>query len=250
VREEGEAAVRCISPDCPAQRLRHLIHFTSRDAMDIEGCGPAVLEQLVQRGLVCHAYDLYTLQAEQIADIERMGEKSAENLLHAVDASRDRDLYRVIYACGIRHIGEKAAKLLAGHFGTMQAVMAASVEEMMAIDGFGAVMAQSVADFFANAHSVELVERLADVGVNMTCRTERADTRFAGITFVLTGTLPTLKRSEAAALIEKYGGKTAGSVSARTGIVLAGEEAGSKLDKARQLGIRIIDEATFLDMLK
>jgi DNA ligase (NAD+) len=218
--------------------------------MDIEGCGPAVLEQLVQEGLVRNVYDLYSLDPERIAVIERMGEKSAENLIRAINTSRDRDLYRVIYALGIRHIGEKAAKLLAEHFGTMQAVMQAMVEEMMEIDGFGAVMAQSVAAYFALQRSVDLVECLAAAGVNMQCRTERVDARFAGITFVLTGTLPTLKRSEAAALIEKYGGKTAGSVSAKTGIVLAGEEAGSKLDKARSLGIRIIDEAAFLDMLK
>lgn len=249
-REEGEAALRCRSPLCPAQQLRRLIHFASRDAMDIEGLGPAVLEQLLGEGLIATAYDLYTLERTRLAALERMGEKSADNLLAAIEKSKGNDLYRVLFGLGIRHVGQKGAKLLADRFGTMDAIMAASVEEMNAIDGFGEVLSQSVAAFFALPASRELVKQLADAGVNMTCLTERTDARFAGMTFVLTGTLPTLTRAEASAMIEAHGGKTAGSVSKKTSVVLAGEDAGSKLTKAQALGIRIIDEAEFLKLLE
>lgn len=248
-REEEEAALRCTNPECPAQKVRNLIHFASRDAMDIEGLGPAVLEQLVDNGLISYAYDLYHLDRDAVAALERLGEKSADNLLAAIEKSKESDLFRVIFSLGIRHIGQKAAKLLAERFGDMEAVMAASLEEIAAIDGFGDIMAQSVVQFFAQPGSRHFVEQLRLAGVNMVCRTERADARFAGMTFVLTGTLPTLKREEASALIEKYGGKTAGSVSKKTSIVLAGEDAGSKLTKAQQLGVRIIDEAAFRAML-
>ena len=249
-REEDEAALRCENPECPAQRLRNLIHFASRDAMDIEGLGPAVLEQLLQEKLICHVYDLYHLDRQAVADLERMGDKSADNLLEAVEKSKAADLFRVIFALGIRNIGQKAAKLLADRFGTMEAVMEASLEDITAIDGFGEIMAESVVQFFALPQSRHLVERLREAGVNMVCKTERADARFAGMTFVLTGTLPSMKRDEAAALIEKYGGKTSGSVSKKTTVVLAGEDAGSKLTKAEQLGIRIIDQAEFEEMLQ
>ncbi len=249
VREESEAAVRCINPDCPAQRIRNLIHFASRDAMDIEGLGPAVVEQLVENGLVCHAYDLYSLPRDRVAEIERMGEKSADNLLAAVEKSKQSDLYRVIYALGIRHIGQKAAKLLASRFGSMSALMQAGEEQMNAIDGFGGIMAKSVADFFALPASRELVEKLSEAGVNMTGHTEQEDDRFAGLTFVLTGTLPTMTRNEASALIEKYGGRTASSVSKKTSFVLAGEEAGSKLTKAQALGVPVLNENEFRKML-
>ncbi len=250
VRDEDDAALRCVNPACPAQRLRNLIHFTSKDAMDIDGLGPAVLELLVKENVITQADDLYTMEKTDVAGLEGLGDKSADNLLAAVAASRDNDLYRVLYGLGIRHIGEKAAKLLAGHFGSMEAVMAASAEEIAAIDGFGAVMADSVVAFFALQPSRDLVARLAAAGVNMTAKQQRVDDRFAGMTFVLTGTLPTMKRSEAGALVEQYGGKTAGSVSKKTTYVLAGEEAGSKLDKANQLGIPVITEEEFLEMLK
>lgn len=249
-REEGEAALRCNNPLCPAQRLQRLIHFASRGAMDIEGLGPAVLESLVNAGLVREVTDLYRLRPESLAELERMGEKSAENTVAAIEKSKQNDLYRVIFALGIRHVGEKAAKLLARRFGNMEALEAASAEEIGGIDGFGEVMAESVYRFFQQESSRQLVASLRELGVNMAARQTDGDRRFEGITFVLTGTLPTLKRDEAAALIERYGGKTAGSVSKKTGIVLAGEEAGSKLIKARQLGIRIIDEPTFLDMIR
>ncbi|MBO5797304.1 MAG: NAD-dependent DNA ligase LigA [Clostridia bacterium] len=249
-REEGEAALRCTNPFCPAQQLQRLIHFASRDAMDIEGLGPAVVELLVKAGLVNTLPDLYHLPVEDVAALERMGDKSAENLLAAIDKSKENDLFRVIFALGIRHIGQKAAKLLAEHFGSMEAVMAADVDAICAIDGFGRIMAESLWEFFQNPQSRELVEALAAAGVNMQSRTERADRRFEGMTFVLTGTLPTLKRDEATALIEKHGGKASGSVSKKTSVVLAGEEAGSKLVKAQQLGVRIITEEEFLEMVK
>lgn len=249
-REEGEAALRCENPACPAQILRNLIHFASRDAMDIEGLGPAVLEQLTDAGLVSAAYDLYTLDYEAVASLEGLGEKSAENFRTAIEKSKQNELYRVIFALGIRHIGQKAAKLLANRFGNMENLMAATPQDLAGIDGFGEIMAQSVSDFFSLPQSREFVRKLAEAGVNMKNNTVTQDTRFAGITFVLTGTLPTLKRDEAAALIEKYGGKTASSVSKKTGIVLAGEDAGSKLTKAQALGVRIIDEKTFLSMLE
>ncbi len=251
IREAGEADLRCVNPACPAQRLRNLIHFASKDAMDIDGLGPAVLELLLDNNLLCEVDELYTLKKPQLSGLEGLGDKSADNLLAAIEKSKDNDLYRVLYGLGIRHIGQKAAKLLAGYFGTMEAVVNASVEEIAAIDGFGEIMAQSVVSFFSLAPSRALTARLAACGVNMTAqRDEAADMRFTGMTFVLTGTLPTFKRDEAAALIERFGGKTAGSVSKKTSIVLAGEDAGSKLTKAQQLGIRIIDENEFRTMLE
>ena len=249
IREEGEAYLRCVDPECPAQRLRNLIHFTEKDAMDIDGLGPAVLEALVREDIVKSPDDLYTMTREDIAALDGMGEKSADNLIAAIDRSRQNDLWRVIYALGIRHIGQKAAKLLAARFGTMEALIAADTDEVCRIDGFGEVMAQSVTAFFALEPSRRLVERLAACGVNMTAQQTRTDTRFAGMTFVLTGTLPTLTRSEATAMIESHGGKTAGSVSKKTSVVLAGEDAGSKLTKAQQLGIRIIGEDELRAML-
>ena len=247
--EADEAALRCSNPDCPAQRLQRFIHFASRDAMDIEGLGPAVLEQFVDEGLVEHIDDLYTLTVQDIQQLEGKKEKSAENIIEAINASREADLSRLIFALGIRHIGQKAAKLLAQRFLTMEAVMAASREDLLSIDGFGEIMADNVLAFFALEPSRELIERLAACGVNMTCTVQQTDRRFEGMTFVLTGTLPTLTRDEAAAIIERYGGKTSGSVSKKTSVVLAGEAAGSKLKKAQELGIRIIDQAEFEAML-
>lgn len=250
IREEDEADLRCVNPACPAQQLRNLIHFTSKDAMDIDGLGEAVLRQLMDAGIVHSAGDLYTMERESIASLDGLGEKSADNILAAVEKSKGNDLYRLIFGLGIRHIGQKAAKLLADHFGTMEAIMTATAEEIEAIDGFGAIMAQSVVTFMAMTPSREFIAHLRACGVNMDCLTERVDDRFAGMTFVLTGTLPSLKRSEAAAMIEARGGKASGSVSKNTTYVLAGEDAGSKLTKAQQLGIPIIDEATFLEMVQ
>lgn len=250
IREEGEAAVRCVNPECPAQLLRNLIHFCSRDAMDIEGMGDAVLEKLVSNGLLTKASDIYTLKKEDFMTLEGFKDKSSQNLVEAVEASKKNDLAKLIFALGIRHVGQKAGKLLAEHFGTMQALAAASVEELTAIDGFGGIMAQSVADFFALEQSKKEIEALSALGVNMASLKEKADSRFEGMTFVLTGTLPTYSRNEASEIIEKFGGKTSSSVSKKTSCVLAGEDAGSKLVKAQSLGIRIISEEEFNEMIQ
>lgn len=249
-REQGEVAIRCSNPECPAQVIRNIIHFASRDAMDIEGLGPAVVEQLVANNLIRSAYDLYSLKKEAVARLERMGDKSAENLINAINKSKENDLHRVIYALGIRHIGQKASKLLADRFKDINSLLNAGFEEIASIEGFGGIMAEAVVRFFALPQSRHFVEKLREAGVNMKSKAEIADSRFKGMTFVLTGALPTLKRDEATALIEKYGGKVSSSVSRNTTVVLAGEDAGSKLAKAQQLGIRIIDEQTFLDLLE
>ena len=250
VRDENEAATRCTNPECPAQLLRHLIHFTSRDAMDMDGLGPAVLEQLVAKGLIASPADLYFLPMEQVREMERMGEKSAQNLAAAVERSRQNDLYRLIYAMGIPHAGLKAAKLLAGHFHTMEKLIAASEEELAAIEGFGPIMAKSVRAYFDLAGTAHLISRLKEAGVNMTAQSTAQDLRLAGKTFVLTGTLPTLTRQEATELVERYGGKTSSSVSKKTGYVIAGEDAGSKLTKAQQINVPILSEEEFLKLLE
>ena len=250
VREEGEAAVRCTNTDCPAQLLRHLIHFVSRDAMDIDGLGPAVLEQLVANGLIASFSDLYRLTAEPLAALDRMGSKSAQNLIASIEKSKQAEIYRLVYALGIRHIGEKAAKLLCEHFLSIEALFTATVEEICAIDGYGLVMAQSVADYFSLEGTRRLIDELKALGVGMKpLETVKKEGVFLGKTFVLTGTLPTMSRKEASTLIEQNGGKTASSVSKKTDYVLAGEDAGSKLTKAQQLGLTIITEADLMAML-
>lgn len=250
VREEGEAALRCLNTDCPAQLLRNLIHFCSRDAMDIEGLGESNIELFVNSGLIKNPADIYHLEAEQIVPLERMAEQSANNLIAAINESKKNDLSKLVFALGIRHIGQKAAKLLSERFGTMTALMNASYDEIMTIDGFGAIMAKSVADYFNMPESLELIDKLMAAGLNMKSLKEVKDMRFAGKTFVLTGTLPTYKRSEAAGIIESFGGKTASSVSKKTNFVLAGEDAGSKLQKANDLGIKVISEDEFREMIK
>lgn len=249
LREEGEAALRCNNAECPAQLRRILIHFCSRDAMDIEGLGPAVVELLVGQGLVRTPADLFRLRVEDVEPLERMGQKSAENLIEAIERSKQNDLSRLIFALGIRHIGQKAANLLALRFGTMAAVSQASLEEMEAIDGFGAVMAESAASFFALPQTADLIGQLRGCGVNMESREKPQSDVLAGKTFVLTGTLPSLTRAQATAMIEKRGGKVSSSVSKKTSFVLAGEEAGSKLKKAADLGVPVLTEAQFLDMM-
>lgn len=249
-REEGEAALRCVNPDCPAQLLRNIIHFCSRDAMDIEGLGEANLETFVHLGFIRTAADLFRLNAEQIAGLDGMGEKSAANFLAAAEKAKQNDLSSLLFALGIRHIGSKAAKLLAEHFGTMEAIMAADEEQLSAIDGFGAVMAKSVVSFFSLESAKALVAELQELGVNMRSTKQVTDHRFAGMVFVLTGSLSQFTREEASAIIEGFGGKTSSSVSKKTSIVLAGEAAGSKLRKAQELNIRIIDEDTFREMTK
>lgn len=248
-RPEGEAATRCGNPQCPAQLLRHLIHFASRDAMDIDGLGPAVLEQLLQAGLVSSPADLYLLKAEELAKLERLGQKSAENLVAALEKSKGNDLYRLIFALGIPHIGVKAAQLLCSEFPSMEKIREASEEEIAQIDGFGGIMAQEVVEFFSYDSAKTLVSRLAELGVNMTAAQQERGTAFAGLTFVLTGTLPTMSRKEATELIEKQGGKVSSSVSKKTSYVLAGEETGSKLEKATALGISVLTEEELVAML-
>ncbi len=249
VRQEDEAALRCLNPDCPSQLLRNLIHFCSRDAMDIEGLGDAVLSVLVEKKLINTAADIYKLDFDKVASIERMGKKSADNLRAAIEKSKSNDLYRLIFALGIGHIGQKAAKLLASRFGSMDAVIAAGREELNSIDGFGDIMAQSVLDFFSLEKSRELVAHLKECGVNMQSLQTVVDRRFEGMTFVLTGTLSTYTRAEAGQIIESFSGKTASSVSKKTTYVLAGEDAGSKLTKAQQLGVAVISEEDFAKMI-
>lgn len=249
-REEGEAVLRCTNAECPAQMLRHLIHFTSRDAMDIEGLGPAVLEQLVENGLISDITDLYKLTFDDISVLEGKGEKSANNMISAIEKSKENPLSRLLFAFGIRHIGQKAAKLVAEHFCNMEALLNASKDEIEAIDGFGSVMAESLAEFLSLNSTRDMINKLKEYGLNMTEPTTLFDERFAGMTFVLTGTLPTYSRQEASAIIENFGGKTSSSVSKKTTYVLSGEASGSKLDKANALGIPVIDEEQFLEMIK
>lgn len=250
VREDGEAAIRCLNPDCPAQLLRKLIHFCSRDAMDIEGLGAAVLEQLVKENLISKASDIYRLSPMDLVTLERMGEKSTLNLIEAIEKSKGNDLYRLIFALGIHHIGLKAAKLLANHFDTMDALLNATVEELTEIDGIGEVSAKTVRDTLSLPETAALIGDFKEFGLNMKNLTEKADDRFKGQTFVLTGTLSKYGRREAQEIIEKFGGKASGSVSKKTTFVLAGEDAGSKLRKANELGITVISEDEFEEMIK
>lgn len=250
VREEGEAAIYCPNIECPAQLMRNLIHFASRDAMDIDGLGPALLENLVNAGWVHSPADFYELKEEEVAKLDRMGKKSAANLMASLERSKQNDLSRVIFALGIPEVGEKMAALLAQQFGTMEKLSWATLEELTAIDGFGEVVAQNIVSFFLEERNRRQIERLAQAGINMESKKVKAGDTFAGMTFVLTGTLPTLKRSEAKELIESLGGKVSSSVSKKTSYVVAGEEAGSKLDKANELGIPLLSEEQLLQMAK
>lgn len=250
VHLEDEAALRCVNPECPAQALRNIIHFASRDAMDIDGLGTAVATQLVSKGMVHSAADLYTLTLEQLLTLDKFKEKSAANLLQAIQHSKQNNLDKLLFGFGIRNIGDKAAALLAEHFGSMQAIREATAEQIGEIDGFGGVMAQSVLEFFAKEGTADLVHRLADCGVNMQWKGEPKGDKLAGKTLVVTGTLETLSRSEAEALIVKNGGKASGSVSKKTSYVVAGAAAGSKLTKAQALGVPVLTEQEFLAMLE
>ena len=250
VRDEDGAALRCTGAECPAQLLRNITHFAGRDAMDIEGLGPAVVQQLVDSGLIRNAADLYSLHAADVAKLERMGTKSAENLIRAIEASKSRDLSRLLYGLGIRQVGEKAAKVLAARFRTLDALDAASEEELTEIPDVGAITARCIADYLAQPQSQDLIARLKAAGVNMESTAQLVDERFAGMTFVLTGTLTHFDRKTAQGLIEERGGKAAGSVSKKTTYVVAGEAAGSKLNKARELNIPILTEEEFAAMLE
>ncbi len=248
-REPGESATRCTGAECPAQLLRNLCHFTSREAMDIDGVGPAVLEQMVNAGLVHNAADLYSLTVQDIAQLDRMGDKSARNAVHAIEESRSRDLSKLLCALGIRQIGAKAAQVLARHFGSFDALAAATEEELTAIDDVGGITAKCLRQWLESPQSQDLISRLKAAGVNMECHDMLTADTLTGKTFVLTGTLSSLGRKEAEEAIARLGGKASGSVSKKTSYVVAGEEAGSKLRKAQELGIPVLSEAEFLAMI-
>ena len=249
-RDPDGAAVRCTGAECPAQLLRNLTHFASRNAMDIDGLGPAVMNQLIESGLVKTAADLYGLRAEEIARLDRMGAKSAQNAVEAIAKSRENDLWRLLFALGIRQVGEKAAKVLAARFGSFDALAKASEEELTAIDDVGPITARYLREWLESPQSKDLIARLKVAGVNMESRTKPVDSRFAGQTFVLTGALTRFTRDEAAEMIEQRGGKAAGSVSKKTTCVVAGENAGSKLKKAQELQIPVLTEEEFLALLQ
>jgi len=250
VRDEDGAALRCTSPECPAQRLRNIAHFASREAMDIEGLGISVCESLIGSGLVKDASDLYYLEKEPVAQLDRMGDKSAANLIAAIEASKQAGLARLLCAFGIRQVGQKAAKVLASHYASLDELMAVDAEALTTIPDIGGITAGFIVDWFQNPQSQDLIGKLRAAGVSFASREEKKDDRFAGLTFVLTGTLSRFTRDEASAIIEGYGGKAASSVSKKTAYVLAGENAGSKLTKAESLGVKIISEEEFEAMIQ
>jgi len=249
VRDEDGAALRCTSPECPAQRLRNIAHFASREAMDIEGLGISVCESLINNGLVSSAADLYYLDAEKVAGLERMGKKSAANLLNAIENSKSAGLARLLCAFGIRQVGQKAAKVLAAHYSDLDALILADAESLTQIPDIGGITANFITEWFELEQSKHLIARLREAGVDFTSHEQIKDDRFAGLTFVLTGALSKFTRDEASAIIESFGGKAASSVSKKTSYVLAGENAGSKLTKAESLGIKIITEEDFAQMI-
>ena len=249
-RDEDGAHTRCTGAECPAQLLRNLAHFASRDAMDIEGLGIAVVENLVNAQLVKTPGDLYFLKEEDVAQLERMGKRSAKKLLAALEKSKEQDLSRLIYAFGIRQVGQKAGKILAARFQTLENLQNATLEELTAVDDIGEITARNILDWMASPQSRHLIDRLREAGVNMTAAEQGSDRRFEGMTFVLTGTLEKFTRDEASEMIEARGGKSSGSVSKKTTYVVAGEAAGSKLRKAQELGIPVLTEEEFLALLK
>ena len=250
-RLNGEAAIRCTNPHCPALGREGLIHFASKGAMDIDGCGPAVINQLLDNGLISDPADLYLLIKPQLTALERMGDKSADNLLNAIAESKKQNLDRLLFALGIRHVGAKVARLLALHFGSMEKLMAAETDEIAAIEDIGPKIAESVVTYFASPVNIDLIERLKELGLNMEMEAAELDTAhpFYGKTMVFTGTMPTLDRATAQTMAQQVGAKVTGSVSKKTDYVVAGAEAGSKLTKAQQLGVTVIDEAEFLRLL-
>ena len=249
LRDPDGAAVRCTGAECPAQLLRNMIHFASRDAMDIDGVGPAVLQQLIESGLVSNPADLYDLRAEELEGLDRMGKKSAQNAVDAIARSKENDLWRLIFALGIRQVGAKAAKILATHFGSMDGLRRATAEELTEIDDVGAVTADYITRWMQSDQAADLLARLQKAGVNMECHQELVDRRFAGMTFVLTGALTRFTREEAGEMIELRGGKVSSSVSKKTTYVVAGENAGSKLKKAGELGVSVLSEEEFLALI-
>jgi DNA ligase (NAD+) len=249
VRAEGEVDWRCVNAACPAKLRESLLHFGSRGVMNIEGLGEAVVQQLLDRGLVHSVADLYTLTEDQLVALERFAEKSARALLAEIEGSKRAGLARVLMGLGIRFVGERTAELLAQEFGSIDALTAATAEELSRVEEVGPRVSEAIVEFFLQPANRELVQRLKDAGVDMSAEKKVRSTKLAGLTFVLTGTLPTLSRDEAKKRIEDAGGKTAGSVSKKTSYVVAGEEAGSKLDKALELKVPVIDEAELLRLL-
>ena len=251
VREDGEAAVRCIGIECPAKQYRNILHFASREAMNIKGLGDSIIEEFLNREFIKNIADLYTLELEDIASLKKNGQKFAQNLIDSINDSKNNEFYRVINGLGIRHIGVKAAKSLAKAYKNIDNLMEASVESLLAIDDMGEIMAESVHDFFSQEQTRDLIEKLKSSGVNMKIEeTNMLDSRFEGMIFVLTGGLENYSRKEAEDIIESFGGKTSSSVSKKTTYVLAGEDGGSKLTKAQSLGITIINENEFINMIK
>ena len=249
-REDNEAVYRCINPNCPAQKIRSIIHFASRDAMDIEGLGEAVVEQLCNEGVLKDSSDLFVLEKDKLTELERFAEKSAENLIQAVNKSKNNNADRLLFALGIRHVGAKTAKNLMEHFGSVDALGKAEKEEITAVPDVGEKMAESIIQYFSDEKNIEFINRLKNSGVNTTYTSTVTGSYFQGKVFVLTGTLSSMKRSEAKTLIENQGGKVSGSVSKNTDFVVAGEEAGSKLQKANELGVSVISEEEFVKMLE
>lgn len=251
IREEGEAVSRCIGIECPAKLIRNIIHFVSRDCMNIDGLGDKIIEQLIEKNLISNIADIYFLEFEDIATLKKNGKKFTQNLIDAINNSKNNDLYRLIAALGIRHIGVKAAKTLARKYKTMENLMQASIESLAMTNDIGEISANSLYEFFRQEQTIDLIDRLKKAGVNMNViETEEIDNRFEGKTFVLTGSLEQFSRKEASDLIEKHGGKVSSSISKKTDYVLAGEEAGSKLTKAQSLGVEIITEEQFKEMMK
>ena len=250
VREEGEAVVRCIGIECPAKLYRSIIHFASKDAMDIDGLGEAIIGELIERKLISNIADIYKLTIDDVASLKKNGKKFAQNLINAIEESKKRDLYRVINSLGIRHVGVKLAKTLARYFKDMDKLIVATYEELRMIEDVGEITADTIYEFFRQEQTIDLINKLKQANVNMKAEIqENEDGKFAGKTFVLTGSLEHYSREEASEIIEKMGGKTSSSVSKKTDYVLAGEDAGSKLKKAQELGITIISEEEFITML-
>lgn len=247
-KDPDEAVIRCTNPDCPTQLLRSIVHFASRDAMDIDGLGPAVVSAIVEQGLITSVADLYTLKIEDIEKIERMGNKSAQNLVNAIEKSKSNDLGSLIFGLGIRNIGKKAAELLALEFKDINNLMEAKKDDIIAIEGFGETMADSVVEYFSSDSAVKLINNLKQAGVNLISTNSPTGSSLNGLTFVLTGKFPTMSRSEAEKLVVSLGGKVSSSVSSKTSYVVAGEDAGSKLTKANSLGIKVISEEELLKM--
>ena len=250
-REEGESAVRCMGAECPAKLYRNLVHFVSREAMNIDGLGENIIDQLMDRKLISNIADIYNLTFDDIKTLKKNGTKFATNLVNAIENSKQNDLYRLITALGIMHIGGKASKVLAKKFKNIDNLANASLEELSEIDDIGPIMAQSIVEFFGGEQTKDLIKRLKEAGVNTESKeVESEDSRFEGNTFVLTGSLQKFTREEASNIIEKFGGKVSGSVSKKTSYLIAGEDAGSKLEKARNLGTTILSEDEFLEMIK